>query len=170
MDERGRAVTFDGRSWSAPTIIDRTGEEFFSVSCASASFCVAVEAGGNASTFNGSSWSAPTTIGPSPFSFIGARSGRDGTASLTVGVPGPGTLSARQTSSGRRKPVLISPVRAAVTRSGTVALVIKPTAAARQLLRQRRSVKVELDVSFIATGQPATTGVMFITLKRPARK
>ena len=33
-----------------------------SVSCPSASFCVAVDAGGNALTFNGSSWSAPAKI------------------------------------------------------------------------------------------------------------
>lgn len=37
---------------------------FTSISCASASDCVAVDNGGNAFTFNGSSWSAPDAIDP----------------------------------------------------------------------------------------------------------
>ncbi len=48
-------------SWSAPVAIDGA-DTLTSVSCPSASFCVAVDDSGNALTFNGSSWSAPTSI------------------------------------------------------------------------------------------------------------
>ena len=64
----GRAMTFNGSSWSAPANIDTY--PLASVSCASASFCVAVDGytdrlqnhSGRAFTFNGSSWSAPVSI------------------------------------------------------------------------------------------------------------
>jgi hypothetical protein len=59
---------FTGSSWrSAPGIDDpaagdRTG--MASVSCASPSFCAAVDNGSNAFTFNGTSWSRATAIDP----------------------------------------------------------------------------------------------------------
>ena len=48
--------------WSAPQSIDPIGSGLTSVSCATASFCVAVDNSGNALTWNGSSWSTPQTI------------------------------------------------------------------------------------------------------------
>ena len=87
------AMTFNGSSWSAPATIAtarrrlRTG----SVSCVSASFCIAVDAYGNAVTFNGSSWSAPVTI--------------DGTAALDLGVVRVGVvLRRRGRQTGARRP------------------------------------------------------------------
>jgi hypothetical protein len=44
-------------SWSAPSNIDVGEDGLASVSCPSASFCVAVDVEGNAFTYNGSSWS-----------------------------------------------------------------------------------------------------------------
>lgn len=53
-------------SWSAPQRIDATESprEYPSpvLSCASASFCVAVDENSNALTFNGTSWTAPASI------------------------------------------------------------------------------------------------------------
>jgi hypothetical protein len=43
---------------SGPSAID-PGSHLQAVSCASASFCVAIDRKGNALTFNGSTWSAP---------------------------------------------------------------------------------------------------------------
>ncbi|MCL4448303.1 MAG: IPT/TIG domain-containing protein [Actinobacteria bacterium] len=54
-----------GTSWSAPTTIDTTispSNSLNSVSCPSATFCVAVDGNGNALTYNGTSWSSPTNI------------------------------------------------------------------------------------------------------------
>ena len=49
--------------WSAPQDIDSTtGVAIRSVSCATASFCVAVDTAGNALTYNGTHWTAPTSI------------------------------------------------------------------------------------------------------------
>jgi hypothetical protein len=61
VDGSGRALIYNGSSWSAPTGIDGTNGPR-SVSCPSASFCAAVDAKGNALTYNGSSWSAPASI------------------------------------------------------------------------------------------------------------
>jgi hypothetical protein len=73
-------VTFDGTSWSKPSAVD-PGSYLQAVSCASASFCVAIDrkgnaftcpasnfcaavdgAGGNVVTFDGTSWTTPVTL------------------------------------------------------------------------------------------------------------
>jgi hypothetical protein len=48
-------------SWSAPVDVDAT-TPIYAVSCASPSFCVAVDQDGNALVYNGSTMSAPTSI------------------------------------------------------------------------------------------------------------
>jgi hypothetical protein len=59
----GNAITYNGKSWSAPKRIDTgTGQAVMSVSCPTASFCVAVDNLGRAITYNGKSWSAPKDI------------------------------------------------------------------------------------------------------------
>ena len=62
VDTGGRALTWNGTSWSAPKSIDAGGGGFASVSCASATFCTALDGSGNALSFNGTSWSAPKLI------------------------------------------------------------------------------------------------------------
>ena len=47
--------------WSAPTTID-TNPYLTSVSCASATLCVAVDSSGNAIAWNGTTWSSPVNI------------------------------------------------------------------------------------------------------------
>jgi hypothetical protein len=60
VDAGGNAFTSeDGTSWS-PADID--SNELTSVSCATASFCVAVDDDGQASTWNGSGWSSDSDI------------------------------------------------------------------------------------------------------------
>ncbi len=54
-------VAAAGASWSGPTPID-TFNLMNSVSCSSASFCVAVDYQGGAVTYNGASWSSATDI------------------------------------------------------------------------------------------------------------
>jgi hypothetical protein len=44
--------------WSSGTLIDPIAEELTSVSCPTASFCIAVDYSGNAFTYNGNSWSS----------------------------------------------------------------------------------------------------------------
>ena len=61
VDGGGRALTYNGRSWSAPAPIFTA--TISSVSCTSASFCAAVTGFGVVLTYNGSSWSAPVNVG-----------------------------------------------------------------------------------------------------------
>src|SRR5665213_3369925 len=61
------ALTYNGTSWTTPTQIDDDvasagRQNIDSLSCPSATFCVAVDVNGNALTYNGTSWSAPTLI------------------------------------------------------------------------------------------------------------
>ena len=55
------ALTYDGTNWSTAVVIDGTNDPI-AVSCASATFCMAVDAEGYAINYNGNSWSAPTLI------------------------------------------------------------------------------------------------------------
>jgi hypothetical protein len=69
VDINGQALTYDGTSWSSPSTIDYAATlggvtVALSVSCASPSFCVAVDSSGNALTYDGASWSAPSNIDP----------------------------------------------------------------------------------------------------------
>jgi hypothetical protein len=65
VDYRGDALSYDGRSWSAPKKVDARGElGLLSVSCASGSFCVATDGDGRALVYNGASWSAPQQVVP----------------------------------------------------------------------------------------------------------
>jgi hypothetical protein len=49
-------------TWSAPQSVDPTYPHLVSVSCPSASFCVAVDYSGHALTYNGTAWSTPVDI------------------------------------------------------------------------------------------------------------
>jgi hypothetical protein len=55
------ASTYNGKKWSAEV---NTSENLVSVSCASTTFCVAVDELGGAETFNGKKWSIPETVAP----------------------------------------------------------------------------------------------------------
>jgi hypothetical protein len=63
VDGNGRALAWNGRSWSAPRLVDPRGG-LTSVSCAARGFCLAVDGGGRALAWNGRSWSAPRLVNP----------------------------------------------------------------------------------------------------------
>ena len=56
-------MVYDGAVWNAPTEIDGS-QQLDSVSCPTASFCVAVDGGGSAVTFDGTAWSVPIDVDP----------------------------------------------------------------------------------------------------------
>jgi hypothetical protein len=82
MDSNSYASTWNGRTWTGPRFVDPEsmavsqkasttpvswGQGDFgllSVSCASRTFCVAIDDAGYAVSFNGTSWSPPVSIGP----------------------------------------------------------------------------------------------------------
>jgi len=63
VDSVGDVLSYDGSTWSSPTLID-PGAALASVSCTSSSFCVAVDESGNALDYHGTSWSAPVSVDP----------------------------------------------------------------------------------------------------------
>jgi hypothetical protein len=65
VDKRGNVLTYNGTRWSSPHSIDPSGGGLASVSCLTASLCVAVDKRGNVLTYNGTRWSSPHSIDPS---------------------------------------------------------------------------------------------------------
>ncbi|MGO9752200.1 MAG: hypothetical protein ACLP8S_25285 [Solirubrobacteraceae bacterium] len=63
-DGAGRALRFNGTSWSTPAVVDEAG--FAQISCASQSFCGAVDESGEVLFSGGSTWSRPTTLAGGP--------------------------------------------------------------------------------------------------------
>jgi hypothetical protein len=62
VDYSGYAVIYSEGKWGARVKIDTSGVSPLAVSCASPSFCVAVDNYGKAEIYNGTSWQAPETI------------------------------------------------------------------------------------------------------------
>jgi hypothetical protein len=60
LDGSGRALKYNGSTWSAPT---PTGTDLTQVSCSSPSFCVAVGGSGEAAIYDGAAWSALSNVG-----------------------------------------------------------------------------------------------------------
>jgi hypothetical protein len=77
----------------------------------------------------------------------------DGTALLSVRLPGRGTLTATQASGG---PVLLQPLHQRVGKAGSLTLVLKPTAAGQTLERQGRSIHLTALLTF----RPANGGTI----------
>jgi len=71
-DSGGNGFTYDGSSWSAADLID-PGHKLHSVSCTSASFCVA-GASVNMFVYSGGSWSAPESVDPNDGNGTGVES------------------------------------------------------------------------------------------------
>jgi hypothetical protein len=113
VDTAGKAVTWDGKSWSKPVEVD-PGAALTSVSCSDPSWCVAVDdrARGEAVTWNGTDWSSPAHVIPRsspgyvsavscPESSVCAAADTGGTAvtlngsawAVVSGSPIPGALS-----------------------------------------------------------------------------
>jgi hypothetical protein len=55
--------TYNGITWSAPSVLESTGAVESGLSCTSSTFCVAADTSDNTETFNGASWSAPLPHG-----------------------------------------------------------------------------------------------------------
>ena len=60
-------------SWSAPVLVDSSGN-LNAVSCATTSFCVAVDAGGYSFTYNGTSWQPKVLVSPNSLTGVSCAS------------------------------------------------------------------------------------------------
>jgi len=107
------------------------------------------------------------------FGRLAAKRGR-GTATLRVRVSSPGLLRAKGLSPRRthaaassvedpRKP--IEPVTVPIATAKTVTIHIRPTPAARALLRRRGRLRVEVAVTFLPIGGGAETATIPVVLR-----
>jgi hypothetical protein len=102
----------------------------------------------------------------------------NGSATITVQVPGPGTLSASQAPAAgasratiaAKKKKLIKPATKTVTKAGKVKLKIKPTKAGLKQLKKKRKLKVRLAITFTPVGGTPNTEVAKITIKLKKKK
>jgi hypothetical protein len=63
VDDLGRALSYNGASWSQPHVVDAT-LGLSAVSCPTSNFCVSLNDLGDALVYNGVSWSQPQAIDP----------------------------------------------------------------------------------------------------------
>jgi hypothetical protein len=106
---------------------------------------------------------------------------RNGTATIAIEVPGPGRLTAKgegrlaaapkgrepeahATKAGKRQ-ALIKPVVENAARAGIVTLTLKPTPAARAVLKRKHKLRVPVEVAFDPAGGSPRTEIVPVTLK-----
>ncbi len=132
-----------------------------------------------------SSAPVPPPVPPSNlFSFGKAKkNAKNGSSTLTVNVPGPGTLALTGVSTGNgakasvsaakpkkakkpKKPKnAVKPASATATVAGPVTLAVKPTAAAKKYLKAKGALSVKVAVTFTPTGGTAKTVTTTVPLK-----
>jgi len=64
VDRTDHAVTYGGTSWARPVTIDANGGGLTSVSCPTATFCVAVGLKGSAFIYSAGTWSPRDNVDP----------------------------------------------------------------------------------------------------------
>jgi PKD repeat protein len=99
---------------------------------------------------------------------------RSGAATLTIEVPGPGEVQARGTGddppSGGPGKGLIEPAGVRADQAGTVKLKLVPTAASRRRLRRRRTLAVNVLISFTPDFGTADESLRAIILHMPPKR
>ena len=104
----------------------------------------------------------------------------NGTFTVPVTVPGPGTLGAAQApaattsrvtaAAAAKKKKLVKPVTKTVTKAGVVKLKMKLTKKGKKVLRKKGKVKVRLAITFTPTGGSANTEVSRFTIKKKKKR
>ena len=98
----------------------------------------------------------------------------NGFTTVTVQVPGPGTVSAQQTTgtarvsaaAKKKKPALVKKAKKVATKAGPVKLKIKPTEAGKRVLRRKKKLTVRMRFTFTPTGGTPNSKTKKITIKR----
>ncbi|MEX2108124.1 MAG: hypothetical protein WD827_04465 [Solirubrobacterales bacterium] len=109
----------------------------------------------------------PPPLPDNSFKVGKVKTGKDGSAKLTVTVPGPGVLTAEDATTAKKatasaskgkgkgkgkKPALIKPAKVVAKKAGPVTLTIKPSAAGKKALKQKGKLTVKVKVTFTPTG------------------
>jgi hypothetical protein len=102
---------------------------------------------------------------------------KNGSTVITVHVPGPGIVSARQAEpSGSRaraatagRKALVRRATKVAKRAGSVRLAIRPTTSGKRVLRRRSTLTVRVKIVFKPTGGAAGSTFKRVTIKRKRR-
>ena len=92
-------------------------------------------------------------------------SSKTGNASISVKLPGAGTLEMVGKAKVGKKKVKVGRVVLTANKAGTFVLTLKPNAAAKKVLRQKGSLRVSLELSFTPSGGDESSSVTSIVLK-----
>lgn len=122
--------------------------------------------GTNPGTGNSGGGGGPTVVVSNQFSIPKkAISSKTGSATFSVKLPGAGKLGVLGTAKSGKKTIKVGSVTLTVGKAGTYSVTLKPTGAAKQLLGQKGSLKVNLTFTFSPTGGVAKTTTSSVTLK-----
>jgi len=97
-------------------------------------------------------------------------SSKDGKATISVKLPGPGKVVLVGKAKNGKKNIQVGKVTLNAANSGTFKLTLKPSAAAKQVLKQKGSLKVTLQITFTPTGGTAKASNSAVTLKLASSK
>ncbi len=101
-----------------------------------------------------------------------AISSKAGSATLSVKLPGKGKLELLGNAKSGKKTIKVGRVVLTATKSGTFKLTLKPSKAAKDLLKKKGSLKVTLKLTYTPTGGTAKSSTRTVTLKlaKPKKK
>jgi hypothetical protein len=121
---------------------------------------------------------SPTPPPPNDFTIPGgAVTFGNGTATVTIVVPGPGVVTASDAAAGgssaraaqrrrkSRRKALIQRTRVVAKRAGRVTLKIRPTKAGKKALRKRGRLRTRVRITYKPTGGTARSKTVRLTLK-----
>ncbi len=100
------------------------------------------------------------------------RRRRDGSVQITIAVPGPGRIDAAATARGsirKRRTITVARARASARRAGRVTVTLRPSRAARAMLRRVTRLKASVRVTFRPAGGAPATRTTTVTFRSPRR-
>jgi ABC-type phosphate transport system substrate-binding protein len=92
-------------------------------------------------------------------------SSKTGGATISVKLPGPGQFELVGTAKVGKKQIKVGRTVLSASKAGTFSLQLKPSAAAKQQLRKKGSLKVSLELTFTPTGGDEKSSTSSIVLK-----
>lgn len=96
-------------------------------------------------------------------------SSKTGQAAISVKVPGAGKLVLVGTAKSGKKTLKVGQVVLSANKAGTFSLTLKPSGAAKKVLKEKGSLKVTLKLTFTPTGGTAKSSNSAVTLKLNGR-
>jgi ABC-type phosphate transport system substrate-binding protein len=94
-----------------------------------------------------------------------AISSKTGKATISLKLPGPGKVVMVGKAKNGKKTVNVGKVTLNAAKAGTFSLTLSPSSAAKQVLKQKGSLKVNLTITFTPTGGSAKSSNSAVTLK-----